>query len=62
MKPGGTYESFLWKTYNHVQYVCHLGSKMVIQMAFNYFDKTNSVLVMEMDYSEHYQPVPMKEI
>jgi hypothetical protein len=31
-------------------------------MAYDYFNKNKGVLVMEMDYSKCYQPVPMREI
>jgi hypothetical protein len=35
---------------------------MAIQIAYNYFNDSDGVLVMEMDYSEWYQPIPMREI
>ena len=39
-----------------------LGSKFGVRMCYDYFWDNNGVLVAEMDYSERYQPVPMREI
>jgi hypothetical protein len=39
-----------------------LGSKFGVRMCYDYFQQNNRVLVAEMDYSERYQPIPMREI
>ena len=31
-------------------------------MCYDHYKQNNGVLVIEMDYSERYQPVPMREI
>ncbi len=39
-----------------------LGSKFGVRMCYQYFQDNDGVVVAEMDYSERYQPVPMREI
>ncbi len=63
MKPGGTYETYLWKMFFCVtQHVRLLGSRFFMKMIYDYAATNDGIVVCEMDYSEHYQPVPMREI
>ena len=62
MKQGGTYETYLWKMYHHIAHVKLLGSKFGSRMCYNHWKENDGVIVMELDYSERYQPVPMREI
>ena len=62
LSPGGTYETYLWKMFQHQMHVKLLGSKFGVRMCYDYFQQNNRVLVAEMDYSERYQPIPMREI
>ena len=39
-----------------------LGSKFGVRMCYYHFQQNNSVVVVEMDYSERYQPTPMRKI
>ena len=43
----------------HVKF---LGSKFGIRMCYKNFQQNDGVVVAEMDYSERYQPIPMREI
>jgi hypothetical protein len=58
----GTYEKYLWKMKQHQMHVKLLGSKFRVRMCYHYFQNNDGVLVAEMDYSERYQPVPMRGI
>ena len=62
IKPGGTYEKYLWKMFQHQMHVKLLGSKFGVRMCYDHFKQNNGVIAVEMDYSERYQPVPMREI
>ena len=62
MKPGGTYEIYLWKIFFHATHVRLLGSRFCMKMIYDYAATNNGIVVCEMDYSKHYQPVPMCEI
>jgi hypothetical protein len=39
-----------------------LGSKFGVRMCYDHFQQNHSVVVVEMDYSERYQPTLMQEI
>lgn len=62
LQPGGTYETYLWKMKQHQMHVKLMGSKFGVRMCYDYFQQNDGVLVAEMDYSERYQPSPMREI
>ena len=62
MKPGVTYETYLWKMFFHVTHVRLLGSRFCMKMIYNYAATNDGIVVCEMDYSECYQPIPMHEI
>ena len=62
IKIGGTYEKYLWKMFQHQVHVKLLGSKFGVRMCYDHFKQNDGVIVVEMDYSERYQPVPMREI
>ena len=62
MKNGGTYENYMWKMYNHIAHVKILGSKFGSRMCYDHWKETDGVIVIELDYSERYQPIPMREI
>ena len=59
---GGTYETYLWKMLQHQMLVKLMGSKFAVRMCYKHFQQNAGVLVVEMDYSERYQPIPMCEI
>ena len=48
--------------FQHQIHVKLLGSKFGVRMCYDYFQQNDGVLVAEMDYSERYQPVPLREI
>ncbi len=60
--PGGTYEKYVWKMFQHQMHVKLLGSKFGVRMCYDHFKQNDGVVVAEMDYSERYQPIPMREI
>jgi hypothetical protein len=62
LSPRGTYETYLWKMFQHQMHVKLLGSKFGVRMCYNHFQQNGGVLVAEMDYSKRYQTVPMCEI
>jgi hypothetical protein len=62
MKHGGTYETRMWKMYSHIAHVKVLGSKFGSQICYDYWKETDGIIMMDLDYSEQYQPVPMWEI
>ena len=62
MKYGGTYETYMWKMYNHIAHVKVLGSKFASRMCYDHWNETDGVIVIELDYSKRYQPTPMQEI
>ncbi len=62
MKPEGTYETYLWKMLFHSTHVKLLGSRFCISIIYDYAATTDGLIVCEMNYSERYQPVPMREI
>ena len=62
LQPGGTYEKYLWKMFQHQMHVKLLGSKFGVRMCFNCFQQNDGVVVVEMDYSKRYQPISMWEI
>ncbi len=47
LSPGGTYETFLWKMFQHQIHVKLLGSKFGVRMCYNYFQQKDGVLVAE---------------
>ena len=59
MKPGGTYEKYLSKMFQHQMHVKILVSKFGVRMCYDHYKWNNGVIIVEMDYSERYQPVPM---
>jgi len=61
IKPGGTYEKYLWMMYFHVTHVKLLGTEFCSKKAYD-FAEAFHCLLMEIDYSEKYQPVYMREI
>ncbi len=62
MKPGGTYETYLWKMFFHVTHVRLLGSRFCMKMIYSYATTNDGIIVCEMDYSDRYRPIPMREI
>jgi hypothetical protein len=62
MKPGGTYKTYQWKMFCHETHVKLLGSRLCMSMIYDYAATMDGVIVCEIDYSERYQPVPMREI
>ena len=62
IQPGGTDEKYLWKMFQHQMHVKLVGSKFGVSMCYDQFNNNDGVVVVEMDYSERYQPVPMREI
>ena len=62
VKHGGTYETYLWKMFHHATHVKLLGSKFGVQLCYNYSENNDGIIVTEMDYSEHYQLIPLQEI
>ena len=48
--------------FQHQMHVKLLGSKFGVRMCYENFQQNNGVVVAEMDYSERYQPIPMREI
>jgi hypothetical protein len=62
MKPGGTYETYLWKMFCHATHVKLLGSRLCMSMIYDYAAATDGIIVCEMDYFECYQLVPMCKI
>ncbi len=60
--PGGTYEKYIWKMFQHHMHVKLLGSKFGVRMCYDHFKQNDGVVVVEMDYPERYQPLPMCEI
>jgi hypothetical protein len=62
VSPGGTYKNYLLKMYHHVAHVRLPGSWFATKMVYDYCNSKDDVLVMEMDYLERYQPMPMREI
>jgi hypothetical protein len=62
IKPRGTYETYPWKMLFHSTHVKLLGSRFCMSMIYDYAATTDGLIVCEMDYSERYQPVPMREI
>ena len=55
VKPGGTYEKYLWTMYYHVTHVKLLGTESCAKKTYE-FAKDFSCFIMEVDYSERYQP------
>ena len=62
LSPGGTYETYLWKMFQHQMHVKLLGSKFGVRMCYDHFKQNDGVIVVKMDSSERYQPVTMREI
>ena len=62
IKPGGTYETYLWKMFHHATHVKLLGLKFGVQMCYHYSENNDGIIITKMDYSERYQPIPMREI
>jgi hypothetical protein len=59
--PRGMYEKYTWKMFQHQMHVKLLGSKFGVRMCYNHFQQNDGVIVVvEMDYSERYQPIPEK--
>jgi hypothetical protein len=62
VKPGGTYETYLWKMFHRATHVKLLGSKFGVQMCYNYLENNDGIIATEIDYSERYKPISMQEI
>ncbi len=44
VKPGGAYETYLWKMKQHQMHVKLLGSKFGVRMCYDYFRENDGVL------------------
>ena len=61
IKLGGTYKSHLRKMYHHKFYVNQLSATLWTEMYYAFFHHYPGVRVWEVDYSEKYQLLPMRE-
>ena len=44
IKPGGTYEKYLWKMFQHQMHVKLLGSKFGVRMHYDHFKQNDGIL------------------
>ena len=57
MKPDGTYQTWLHSMFFHISHVKVLGTKFCGKMCYDVAEEMDGVMVVEIDYSERYQPV-----
>ena len=62
VKKGGIFEDYSRKMFFHSTHVLLLGTKFCGRMVYKLASEIDGTLVLELDYSEKYQPVPMREI
>ncbi len=62
MKPGGTYEEFMWKMYYHAAHARLLGSRFCGRMCYEFAELRDDIMLFELDYAEKWQQVANGEI